>query len=127
MIDQSVPMTAEEVKQADFTLEAEWRQGLPVAFRTIAERHGKRHFILAHAIGSLTEALSFINGRAAGNQQVSNACLFIANSANLLAEGALRDGEMDRLKLAEIQRDIERAAQLAGASLVQNGKIIVAS
>jgi len=121
-------MTPEEQKQADFTLEAEWRQSLPEVYRPIAERYGKDEFIIAYAIGSVNEALGLIGKMARGNETVRKAIFFAVSGANNLATYALIGKGMDVARLAEIQRDIERAAALSGATAVDGkGRIIVPS
>lgn len=108
--------------------EIAWRATLPTAYRSIAERHGKDHFILAYAVGGIREAINLMVSQTRGNGRMEKSLTFLAQHANTLATYALNSHEMSNEKLAEIQRDIERAAVLAGATIQQeSGKIIVAS
>ena len=120
-------MTTEEVKQAEFLLEAPWRETLPPVLRPIAERYGKRFFMLAYNIGAVNEALAVVNKRTVSNNELQHCVKFIAHGLNVMASLSMEAAGMDRTKLAEIQLDIVRASELAGASKVQGGRIIVPS
>src|SRR3990167_4516565 len=115
-------MTPEESKQADFTLEAGWRMGLPEAFRPIAERYGKDAFIIAWAVGGIQEAVNNLTNKYPGNQFIQKCCFFIASGGSNLATYAMLHKEISQVQLAEIQRDMERAAILSGVSASGDGK-----
>jgi len=120
-------MTAEETKQTDFILEAPWRETLPPVLRPVAERYGKRFFMLAYNIGSVNEALAIVSERTTHNNELQHCVRFLVNGLNVLATASMDGAGMTPVKLAEIQLDITRAIQLSGANLTPSGKIIVPS
>ena len=124
MTEETTATTA----QIDFTLEAEWRTHLPEVFRPIAERYGQRLFQVAWAIGSINEALGRAMPKVEHHHELKNCLVFIAQSTNILSHFAMEATKLDPLKLSEIQRDMERAAQLDMASRnTAGGRIIVPS
>ena len=115
-------------EQARTLLEANWRQQLPPEMRPVAERHGRELFILAYNIGSVNEALRVLQRRCSGNRELEKAMYFIAQASNMMASDLMMLREHTPMKIAEVQRDIERAAALAGASRVgENNKLIIPS
>lgn len=124
-------MTEEAVKesgtpeQAALLLEANWRETLPPEFRPVAERHGQIKFTLAYNIGSANEAIALLHRRCKNNAELNTAIQFLIRAMNMLAEYSLQYKGMDYLKLAEIQKDIEIAAQLSAATRQQEGGRII--
>lgn len=110
-----------------FPDELQWRETLPEVFRPIAARWGKHKYSVAWYAGASQEALGNLVQSAGSNKAIVAMLNQAAVAANQLAMYAMESQNMTIAEVREIQRDIERGAQLAGASNIKAGRIVVPS
>ena len=114
------------VQETQEERDRKWRESLPTALRSVAERHGRKLFTFAYNIGAINEALGVINRRMGGSNEIRRAMKFISEASNIMTHELLVYHQTDIKKIAEIQMDIKRAVDLGMGNVEQEKKIIIA-